>query len=239
MAASALVQTGSKVSCGHSCACPYDRASLKSIQTGVKSKLHRVPRYYPAAAKDANSHSRKSLVHQAPAVRSQSAVVMASSAEKTVLVPLGNGTEEMEAVTIIDVFRRAGANVTVASVESDLTVVCSRDVKIVADELMNKAAQKQYDLIVLPVSDYSLHIVLYCQFHIAGLHWSAQGGAPGSEALRRSDELKHLLQQQHSSNKAYAAICAAPAVVLEAHGLLKGKKATSHPGFVDKLSDSR
>lgn len=77
---------------------------------------------------------------------------MASSTEKTVLVPLGNGTEEMEAVTIIDVMRRAGARVTVASVEPDLTVECSRDVKIVADELISQAAQKQYDLIVLPVS---------------------------------------------------------------------------------------
>ena len=58
----------------------------------------------------------------------------------------------MEAVTIIDVMRRAGASVTVASVESDLAVKCSRDVMIVADALMPEAAKKQYDLIVLPVS---------------------------------------------------------------------------------------
>ena len=76
---------------------------------------------------------------------------MTASATKTVLVPLGNGTEEMEAVTIIDVMRRAGAAVTVASVESDLTVKCSRDVKIIADELISRAAKRQFDLIVLPV----------------------------------------------------------------------------------------
>ncbi len=76
---------------------------------------------------------------------------MASAAAKTVLVPLGNGTEEMEAVTIIDVMRRAGAKVTVASVESDLTVTCSRNIKIVADELISQAADRQFDLIVLPV----------------------------------------------------------------------------------------
>ena len=76
---------------------------------------------------------------------------MASSAAKTVLVPLGNGTEEMEAVTIIDVMRRAGASVTVASVEPDLTIKCSRDVKIVADELISQAVNRPYDLIVLPV----------------------------------------------------------------------------------------
>ncbi len=83
---------------------------------------------------------------------------MAASAIKTVLVPLGNGTEEMEAVTIIDVMRRAGATVTVASVESDLTVKCSRDVKIVADELISRAAERQFDLIVLPVrSEACMH----------------------------------------------------------------------------------
>lgn len=67
----------------------------------------------------------------------------------------------------------------------------------------------------------------------------SQGGAPGSEALRKSEVLHDLLQQQKNQDKAYAAMCAAPAVVLEAHGLLAGKKATAHPGFVDKLSDSR
>ena len=83
---------------------------------------------------------------------------MASSATKTVLVPLGNGTEEMEAVTIIDVLRRAGATVTVASVEPDLVVKCSRDVKIVADELIGQAADRQFDLIVLPVWSSSLRM---------------------------------------------------------------------------------
>ena len=70
---------------------------------------------------------------------------------KTVLVPLGNGSEEMEAVTIIDVLRRAGAEVTVASVEVDLTVECSRQVKIVADKLIKDVAEAAFDIIVLPV----------------------------------------------------------------------------------------
>lgn len=73
------------------------------------------------------------------------------SANKTALVPLGNGTEEMEAVTIIDVLRRAGADVTVASVESDLTVECSRRVKVVADTLIKDVATAEFDIIVLPV----------------------------------------------------------------------------------------
>lgn len=92
----------------------------------------------------------RSLV--AAAGRTQFVISMSSSSTKTVLVPIGNGSEEMEAVIIIDVLRRAGASVTVASVESDLNVKCSRGVKIVADVLMSEAAKQQYDLIVLPVS---------------------------------------------------------------------------------------
>ena len=82
---------------------------------------------------------------------------MASSSEKTVLVPIGNGSEEIEAVTIIDVMRRAGAIVTVASVESDTTVKCSRDVRVVADALITQVAEEQYDLIVLPVSMHACY----------------------------------------------------------------------------------
>ena len=87
---------------------------------------------------------------------------MSSGVAKTVLVPIGNGSEEMEAVTIIDVLRRAGASVTVASVESKLEVKCSRDVKIVADVLMSEAAKQQYDLIVLPVRVVHSYQYLSC-----------------------------------------------------------------------------
>ena len=96
--------------------------------------------------------SLRSKAPIAAARRNQTLVCMASSIEKTVLVPIGEGSEEMEAVTIIDVMRRAGASVTVASVESSPTVCCSRNVKIVADALMTEVAEEQYDLIVLPVS---------------------------------------------------------------------------------------
>ena len=130
----------------------HSRALHTSARLGSQSKSRHAQRCdlrlaVTVAFPRVQRHSRRTI-----AVRSCSPIVMASSAEKTVLVPLGNGTEEMEAVTIIDVFRRAGAKVTVASVESDLTVTCSRDVKITADELISQATQKQYDLIVLPVS---------------------------------------------------------------------------------------
>ena len=69
-----------------------------------------------------------------------------------ILVPIANGTEEMEAVMIIDVLRRAKANVVVASAEDKLEILASRKVKLEADMLLDEAAKLSYDLIVLPVS---------------------------------------------------------------------------------------
>lgn len=68
-----------------------------------------------------------------------------------ILVPIANGSEEMEAVIIIDMLRRAKANVVVASVEDKLEIVASRKVKLEADMLLDEAAKLSYDLIVLPV----------------------------------------------------------------------------------------
>lgn len=69
-----------------------------------------------------------------------------------ILVPIANGTEEMEAIMIIDILRRAKANVIVASVEDKLEIVASRKVKLIADMLLDEAVKLQYDLILLPVS---------------------------------------------------------------------------------------
>ncbi len=134
--------------------------------------------------------------------------------KKKILVPIGNGTEEIEAVCIIDVLRRAGAEVTVASVEKELQITASRGVKIVADARIEDCAKTSFDLIALP------------------------GGMPGAERLRDSKPLADLLRRQKADEKPYAAICAAPAVALQPHGLLEGRKATTHPGFVDQLADA-
>ena len=69
-----------------------------------------------------------------------------------ILVPIANGTEEMEATMIIDILRRAKANVVVASLEDKLEVVASRKVNMVADVMLDDALKQQYDLILLPVS---------------------------------------------------------------------------------------
>jgi 4-methyl-5(b-hydroxyethyl)-thiazole monophosphate biosynthesis len=130
--------------------------------------------------------------------------------DKKVLVPIAEGTEEIEAVTIIDVLRRAGAAVTVASV-SELQITASRGVKLVADKLIGECVDETYDLVVLP------------------------GGMPGAEHLRNSKELERILTQQKDQGRLYGAICAAPAVVFQHHGLLDQRQATCHPNFVNYL----
>jgi 4-methyl-5(b-hydroxyethyl)-thiazole monophosphate biosynthesis len=129
---------------------------------------------------------------------------------KRVLVPIADGTEELEAVAIIDTLRRAGADVTVASV-GKLQITASRSVKIVADATISECVDKTYDLIVLP------------------------GGARGAELLRDNTSLTAMLQKQKQSARLYAAICAAPAVVLQHHGLLKNVRATCYPSLQDRL----
>ncbi len=132
---------------------------------------------------------------------------------KTVLVPIAEGTEEIEAVCTIDTLRRAGAQVTVASVMQDVQVTASRGVKLVADALIAECTENTYDAIALP------------------------GGLPGAEHLRDSQELTQMLKAQQQAGRVYAAICASPVVVLQHHGLLEGKKATCHPGFAAKLTN--
>lgn len=129
---------------------------------------------------------------------------------KKVLVPIANGIEELEAICIIDILRRAGATVTVASVEQ-LQVTASRGVKIVADQLIANCIESKYDLIALP------------------------GGMPGAEKLRDSELLIEMLKSQKESGRYYAAICASPAVVFNTHDLLKGKFATCYPAFREQL----
>lgn len=124
---------------------------------------------------------------------------------KKVLIPIANGSEELEIVAIADTLRRAGAEVTIASITSDLQITASRNVKIVADKLLADCLAETYDLVVLP------------------------GGMPGAENLSNCNSLIAMLQQQQQAGRLYAAICAAPVEVLQHHGLLKGLRATCYP----------
>ena len=127
-----------------------------------------------------------------------------------VLIPIADGSEEIEAVCLIDVLRRAGADATVASVDG-LTVTASRGVKLVADCPIEDCMHRQWDLIALP------------------------GGMPGAKHLRDSSALAALLVHQRDAGRYYGAICASPAVVLKPLGLLPPGPATAHPAFMEKM----
>ena len=132
---------------------------------------------------------------------------------KTALVPIAEGSEELEAVTIIDVLRRAGVEVTVASANDGekLQICGSSGTKIVADKMLHNCADNTYDLIAVP------------------------GGIPGAEHLAEHPVLDSLLRKQAQQEKLIGAICAAPALVLASKGLLLDKIATCYPSYQKTL----
>ncbi|KAJ9705046.1 hypothetical protein PVL29_003205 [Vitis rotundifolia] len=129
-----------------------------------------------------------------------------------VLVPVANGSEEIEVVTVVDILRRAKVDVVVASVEKSLQILASRGIKLIADKSIDNAAESIYDLIILP------------------------GGIAGAERLHKSKVLKKMLKEQGSAGRIYGAICSSP-TVLHRQGLLKGKRATAHPSVASKLTN--
>ena len=131
-----------------------------------------------------------------------------------VLVAIADGSEELEAITVIDLLRRAGFAVTVASVEADnrLEVTAAHGSRLVADTNIEQLLADTFDLIVLP------------------------GGMPGAERLRDNATLALKLRQQRNHQRWIAAICASPAVILGPLGLLDGvSKVTCYPYFHPQL----
>ncbi|MDX1443204.1 MAG: DJ-1/PfpI family protein [Gammaproteobacteria bacterium] len=125
-----------------------------------------------------------------------------------VLVPLANGFEETEAVTIIDILRRAEVTVTVASLNGE-PVTGNHHITITPDIDLDSALAGDFDLVALP------------------------GGMPGADNLEKDPRIEELLVKMAATGKFVAAICAAPKV-LKAAGLLDDREATSFPGFIDK-----
>lgn len=123
-----------------------------------------------------------------------------------VLVPLAEGFEEIEAVTVVDLLRRAGIEVRTASL-GGREVTGSHGITVLADLLLDEAAVDDYDMIVLP------------------------GGMPGTTHLKSDPRVVRLLRQFAAAGRYTAAICAAPSVLAHA-GLLEGREATSFPGFL-------
>ena len=124
-----------------------------------------------------------------------------------VLVPLANGCEELEAVTVIDLLRRAGAEVTTAGLQPGV-VRASRGVMLSPDRELDTVLEETFELIVLP------------------------GGAAGAERLEQDGRIAELLRAQDERGGWLAAICAAPRV-LAGLGLLEGRRATGFPGHLE------
>ncbi len=128
----------------------------------------------------------------------------------SVLVPLAAGCEEMEAVIVIDVLRRAGASVVVVGLE-DGSVEASRGVRIVPDRRLDDVDAAAFDALVLP------------------------GGGPGTARLRQDARILRSVREFAAADKWIAAVCAAPTVLLAA-GVLAGKRATAHPSVHAELA---
>ena len=128
----------------------------------------------------------------------------------SVLIPLAQGCEELEAVTLIDLLRRAGIDVTTAGLDAK-QVRGSHGITLVPDTHLDAALKKEYDMVVLP------------------------GGLPGADHLGADKRLTDLIKKMAQSGKYVGAICAAPRVLAQ-QGILDGKKATAYPGFLESRS---
>ncbi len=128
----------------------------------------------------------------------------------SVLIPLAPGCEELEAITLIDLLRRAQIDVVSAGLAPG-PVTCSRGTVIVPDMNLDDALKRDYDMVVLP------------------------GGQPGATHLEKDPRIIQLLQTMARAQKYTAAICAAPKVLAVA-GLLKGKRATAYPGTLENAA---
>lgn len=127
-----------------------------------------------------------------------------------ILVPLAPGFEELEAITLIDLLRRAGFDVITAGLD-DQPVRASRKTVVVPDTSIDRIMDQEFDLIVLP------------------------GGLPGADNLRDDPNVQALLKRQSSQGKRIGAICAAPRA-LAAAGVIDGKTITCYPGALDQVN---
>ncbi len=130
-------------------------------------------------------------------------------ASQRVLVPLAQGCEELEAVTIIDLLRRAGIEVITAGLDTQ-PVRGSRGTVLIPDTSLDEVMTQAFDMVVLP------------------------GGLPGADHLEADVRIQQLLIKTQKSGSYVAAICAAPKVLASA-GLLKGKQVTCFPGVLDGM----
>lgn len=129
---------------------------------------------------------------------------------KKVLIPLAPGFEEIEAITVIDILRRAGVEVITAGTQPG-PIEASRKTKHLPDCVLDDVKEADFDMLILP------------------------GGQPGVNNLRADPRIQRLVESFHRNHRWLAAICAAP-VVLAAQGTLDGHAATSHPAVREEVA---
>lgn len=125
-----------------------------------------------------------------------------------VIIPISNGFEEIEAISIIDVLRRADIDVTIAAVK-DIQTIGAHDIKITADCKIEDIDAKEFDMIILP------------------------GGLPNAFTLAENNNVQNILKQMKEQNKHIGAICAAPYALHQANVL--NKNFTCYPSFEEKI----
>jgi len=127
------------------------------------------------------------------------------------IVPLAEGFEEIEAVAVIDILRRANIKVDVVGIEDEI-VAGRNGIKILCDKVIADVKPEDYDGIVLP------------------------GGNPGYKNLENNQQVINFIKTFNSKGKLVAAICASP-TILEKIGVLEEKKATCYPSMRDKIKN--
>ncbi len=132
---------------------------------------------------------------------------------KRVLVPLAPGFEEIEALAVVDILRRAGATVVLAGTV-DGEIEGRSSIKVVPDALLETVMEDEFDMIVLP------------------------GGGPGTENLKSDERVASVVKRLNVEGGYVTAICAAP-TVLNAIGLIDGRRVTCHPSVVGQLGSAK
>lgn len=129
---------------------------------------------------------------------------------KKIAIFFAKGYEEIEALTVVDICRRAGIIIDMVSVTEALTVEGGHGIHVEMDKTFSQVNFEEYDCIVLP------------------------GGGEGTKGLEAHEPLMAQVDAFHQANKYIAAICAAPSIFGH-RGILKGRKACSYPCFEDHL----
>lgn len=128
------------------------------------------------------------------------------------LIPLAEGVDDLQSVTLIDVLRRAEVEVLVASIEGRRMLTCARGTRMTADGMLVDVLAQNFDLIVLP------------------------GGAVGAQHLAVHQPLMQLVKDQAAAGRLFAGIAEAPALALQNYGVLRQRRMTCLPSASHQLS---